>query len=213
MKTIRNLAIVGLILVIGLYLKGKPEPPKLTPEQEFKQVVDTTISVIPAAAIAKTVADIEKPIKNKEETLPEGEFVTTERLSAITSDGVKGIQKGTKVKRVEEKNELVFVSDGKVTIAAKRGQLTNLVEEANKLILAQEVYIAPVIETPEPPPVVEQETPKVPLNSIKKDNSNQIKELKRQILELEGHHSGGKINANGALIARLKIELNKLQSQ
>ena len=145
------------------------------------------------------------------ELLPDGEYVTLERIKEITPDGVKAIAKGTRVRVVGEKDGKLIISDSKVTLLALAGELTNDKEKADSFFsdaLANKPA-APVVMEPSEP---KEEAKKPDYSAYIAQLDARINSYKDQIKELK-YHKTGKISGNGAIIARIQIELDKLENE
>lgn len=223
MKTIQNLAIAGLIVVIGLYFWPKPAPKP--PKNDFEATVKAASAAVVATSMAKAIQITEATPKPKEPEpkktnpflLPDGEFYTLNRVSQVTENGVAGIKKGVKVKAVGEENGKIKVTDGVVTVLASRIDLTNEIMEIKKMQDAT-AFSSPVpVLAKEPSAPVA--APKLPNQNIARENpaikqiDARIEALKNEIQELEAKPHKGKISAWGPVIARKRAEIEALTAQ
>jgi hypothetical protein len=207
-----NIALVGAILAIGLHFYNKKEP---APEPTFEQAVKVVSTVAAAQAVSETLKKVEE-IKIESEkpklTLPDGDFVTVNRVKEVHAEGVRAIAKGVRVKKVGEKDGKVIITDSKVTISVNPSDLTNDVTESNSLIGAALANTPPMVESTPEIPVVKPEV-QVPQRP---DYSGHIRVLDSQIKEIEDkinairRKSKGEISGSGAVIARYEIDLNAL---
>lgn len=217
MKTLKAAAIVGLILVTALYIQNGWNHNKILNKAKAIQTV--------LAEAPKEEMEIGPPraipiveVKVAKELLPENEFVTLIRVKEVTPDGVKAIAEGTKVTKMGERNGKILISDSKVTLEALASEITNDKELADSF-LAKALANKPAGNIPilpdSPVPLVQPKEEVI----IKKDYSAHIAAVEKQIKNIEDrirdlkYSRRGAISGNGALIARLEIELKELESQ
>ena len=222
MKTkLEQILVLGVFVTFGGYIyltqkeKVKRDLAKIeqVKKTETKLVEEPLVPVITEQkAETPKPAPIPVPEKPKEETLPAGEYVVTERVSLVTDSGIKAFSAGERVKQVEG-----GYTNGKITLPVPPNKLTNLKSLANRLVAekSERERVAPVVAaTP-----VEEEKPlanspaQIP-NAFEDPRvlaiQSQIDALQNRINELQQKDSS-RINANGPTITRLKIQIAELE--
>jgi len=219
MRIIRNVS-AGILAILGLlWLHENKNRITISVAPEIPEVWNE--SEIEANALIGPKMDVETPkflitpvSDARDLYYPEGEYVTKERISQTTATGVIGIPAGEKVIKVGEKDGRFLISNGKVTVESPLGKLTN--ERALGEVLISKRKEAPQIveNAPERPEIVST-APVIPQPLATRNTAAidaQIVALEDKIEKLETKATS-QINANGPVITRLRIELEKLKKQ
>ena len=218
MNTIAKIsgAAFGVVAIYWAFtnLTKKEEAPAPSLEATVKVVKEVVAAQVFVEAVKK-VQDM-NPEPPKPELLPEGEFYTLTRVSQVTETGIKGIAAGEKVNKVRDENGLIVISNGKVEVAAKPEQLTNLKSYAFTAAIAKvdqvkepEKAPAPKTETVINTPVKTGPDPRIA--AIDKEIEKRLDQIDK--LEDKYAQSTGKTKAQQPIITRLRLEIEKLKIQ
>lgn len=212
MKTLKNisgLALIALALVytynvINPVLEKTPEKTNLPLAIAPKVNAPTSGAAISAE---KPKVHIDPPIDL--DKMPDGEFVITNRAYQMTDAGIKSFPVGERVYKVEG-----GYTNGKITIPVDESRLTNSRSVADSLIIAVRPLVPPAPVLNPEPPKVNVPASDATINQNEAYNASidqQIEGLNDKIRDLT-YKQSSRINANGPVISRLRMQIQKLEA-
>lgn len=241
LKTFQNIAFWLIVLCAALWMMAPP-PEGWKPGMTGTEARTAQAAMQPAFVAQESVLSVQdtqrleplpepetpaaSPTMSVEDTLPEGQFYTRKRVSMSTKNGVVGIRQYTYVTLLERDGSRMTVTDGRVQVITMDTALTNSRKEIAELERCN-VY------TPAP---AEPETLSAPVSIVPDDTAAreeaerqamaeqrrnaavaaleaQVCHIDEEIQRLENRKGMSRINANGPVITRLRMQRTALERQ